>query len=206
MYYNGGNKMSKKNFYYGTSNLDLDVKVAIDPNYPSLKKFEFGNGFYLSPYKNVATDYARDGILIDYLKSKSLNDEKIIKDLISGDIFKANIHTYEIDLDVVSKSIRLCNNIDQYEVILKETIEGYRTNENYSPKEQCTYGRLCGKYWDDNVDASLLKSGFEKECKENMMTIVDDNGKEVPAEQLCLHHNKECIKGHKYNTITGEIY
>lgn len=43
--------------YYGTQNLDLDIKYKIDPDYNSGKKFEFGNGFYLTPNRELAESY-----------------------------------------------------------------------------------------------------------------------------------------------------
>lgn len=199
--------MKIKEFFYGTANLDLDVGIEIDPNYENLNKFEFGNGFYLSPYKNVAIDYARNGILEKYLKSTDLSDESNVEALLDGSIFKANIHKYKINLESVEpNNFRMCSNEDQYEELIKKTLEGYKNYEVYSPKEEYTYGMLCGKYWDENAKDHMFEECFAKKCRENMMIVLDDDGNEVNAKQLCLHHNRDYIEEHDYTTITSEIF
>ena len=85
-----GIRMDEENvyFYYGTDNLELDITIPINPSHPSQKKFEFGNGFYLSEYVNVAIDYARNGQLDRYLQNMNCENEEDIKRLINGDICK----------------------------------------------------------------------------------------------------------------------
>jgi len=190
-------------FYYGTANLNLDVKIMINPKYEAQKKFEFGNGFYLTPYKNVAKDYARSGILKNYLENMDEENDDNIKALIDGTIFKAHIHKYEVDVRKIKDGkLRTCMDIDSYKKVIRDTIDGYRSNEKYWTNYDYTYGILCGRYWDENIE---LQYGFEEKCAKNMMKTINENNDEVYSIQLCLHNSRSAIINHTYEVITDEI-
>ena len=123
-----GIRMDEENvyFYYGTDNLELDITIPINPSHPSQKKFEFGNGFYLSEYVNVAIDYARNGQLDRYLQNMNCENEEDIKRLINGDIYNVNIHRYLINKKNIvndNKITRICTDKFSYKKTIQDTIK-----------------------------------------------------------------------------------
>ena len=142
-------------FYYGTDNLELDITIPINPSHPSQKKFEFGNGFYLSEYVNVAIDYARNGQLDRYLQNMNCENEEDIKRLINGDIYNVNIHRYLINKKNIvndNKITRICTDKFSYKKTIQDTIRGYKKDSTYAPEYYYTYGLLCGEFWDNNIE------------------------------------------------------
>ena len=195
-------------FYYGTDNLELDITIPINPSHPSQKKFEFGNGFYLSEYVNVAIDYARNGQLDRYLQNMNCENEEDIKRLINGDIYNVNIHRYLINKKNIvndNKITRICTDKFSYKKTIQDTIRGYKKDSTYAPEYYYTYGLLCGEFWDNNIEDLDKYENFEDECVKNMKKIVDDNGYEIDCIQLCLHKNKVAILKHEYVNINCEI-
>ncbi|ENZ30557.1 MULTISPECIES: DUF3990 domain-containing protein [Clostridium] len=178
------------NLYYGTKNLELDFKYKIDPDFDGGKIFEFGNGFYLTPNKDLAESYAKHNSLIELAAPKNRPSLDI---LMKGIIVSGHLHIYELDYNNFKKNtnVKEFESIKDYRNVLKETLDGYNENINYRPNRDATFGEICGQFWDDYWDEGNSNRGklshdeLIEKCIEEMKKNA---GKR--ERQICIHKTK----------------
>lgn len=182
--------------YYGTKNLELDFKYKIDPEFDGNKKFEFGNGFYLTPNKELAESYIRHGLLVDSVKPEK---RPSLKEMINGISGEGHLHIYEFNCTALLNDgkVKWFEGTDEYRKVLEETLNGYNENTNYRPDRDATWGPICGQFWDDyweknNFDGKTLSNkDLINKCVEQIERF--DRKKE---KQICIHRKNigKCSK------------
>lgn len=189
-------KNKKNTIFYGTKNLNLGITTSIDPIYcinnntePSV--FEFGIGFYLSPYLETSLSYTygdlskiyRDNFETEFpfeecsfdreevSQEYSLENEEQFEDFYNGNNpkFKFNIHSYEINLSSTSdENISKCILLSDFKKELYTTINGYKQFYYYNKDKDVTIGLLVGEYWDkENPSYDIFKEKLESEISIN---------------------------------------
>lgn len=178
---------SRINLYYGTKNLELDFKYKIDPDFDGIKRFEFGNGFYLTPNRDLAESYIRHEFLVDSVRPAK---RPSLDEMIKGINGKGHLHIYKLDYNALSKDgkIKSFEEIDEYRNILEETLIGYNNSIDYRPDRDATFGQICGQFWDDYWDESNPKRGTlnNKELVNKCMEEIENSFKKK-ERQICIH-------------------
>ena len=230
-------KSEKNTIFYGTKDTDIGVTIPINPSYCIDKKaepsvFEFGIGFYLSPYLETSLSYTygdtskiySDSFETEFPSEECSFDKEVSKeylyeneeqfeDFYNGDKFEFNIHSYEIDLFSTSdKNISKCILLNDFERELYTTINEYKQFKYYHKNKDVTIGLLVGEYWDKenpsyNIFNEKLKSedsisNFVNNCINSIKLINNNNGELDIPLQYCLHKNLTLLSNHRYNTFT----
>lgn len=200
--------------YYGTSKLNLDTNKdnEIDPMYSIKNKiaprvFEYGIGFYLTPYINIAIGYA----LTSKIENLNTNSDNDISNHIRGLNKSCNIHIYELDLHTSPYDIKYCINGNDYIRELCTTIWGYHNNLFYHKRNDLTVGRLCGHSWDDEFKnthpyfSNIIQDPFCEDthsfiwrCIHSIKEIPDNDRRYTLPIQFCLHKDRRSIIKHKH--------
>lgn len=178
--------------YYGTGNLDLDFKYKIDPDFNGNRIFEFGNGFYLTPSKPLAESYIKRNSLINEIKKD--RDELSINELINGLTIGGHLHIYGLNYSEFAKNtnVKELEGIDEYKLVLKETVIGYNKNINYRPNRDATFGAICGQFWDDYWAEENPRRGTLEDEKliEQCVKEVEKKMKSgIQERQICIHRS-----------------
>lgn len=203
----------KITLFYGTKDLKLEVEYPIDPIYCKTKGtppsvFEFGLGFYLTPYLEIALGYTYGKLI-----SSADNMEIEFPDLING-YNDFHIHSYEIDLNSSEINLDSCLLPEEFKKELYNTIKGYKENKYYNKDKDITIGLMCGTFWDaenSSYDKFEKNPKFEKDKDinnfiENCIESIDmiKNNSEEPdiPVQYCLHKNKNLLSNHRYGKFS----
>lgn len=200
------------NLYYGTKNLDLDFKYKIDPDFNGGRIFEFGNGFYLTPNRELAESYIRHSFLIDKVKP---DNRPSLKEMMEGVKVEGNLHIYKLDYEKLKNdgNVKDFEGLDEYRNVLKETLDGYNKDINYRPERDATFGEICGKVWDDYWDennpirGTLTNEELIDKCIDEMKKKVEKR-----ERQICIHkgsvgkENKNIFKEYLEKVVCVKIH
>lgn len=198
---------TKNYFYYGTADLKIDTDLNSDyklnPDFNGKRKFEFGNGFYLTPDRNLAESYIRRNHYIKEIKDSS-DDEAAIKEFKNGLNIIGNLHIYNLNYNELKSNtvVEEFEEIDRFKIVLKETLEGYDNYRDYRPNRDATFGTICGKVWDDYWTEGNPKYGtlthneLIKECIEEVEQKIQRG---IKQRQICIH--RLCVGSDKKNVF-----
>lgn len=181
------NENNKISLYYGTRNLDLDFKYKIDPNFNGGRIFEFGNGFYLTPNRELAESYIRYTSLFEKIQP---DNRPSLDQMIRGINVVGNLHVYKLDYQKLKaeSDVKEFEGLDEYKKVLKDTLSGYNRDINYRPDRDATFGEICGKVWDDYWDENNPNRGTLSH--DELIEKCVDEMKKKPTNrerQLCIH-------------------
>lgn len=198
---------TKNYFYYGTADLkidtDLDPDYKLNPDFDGKRKFEFGNGFYLTPDRNLAESYIRRNYYIKEIKGSN-EDESAMKQFKDGLNVIGNLHIYNLNYSKLKNNtiVEEFEDINKFRIVLKETLEGYANNINYRPNRDATFGTICGKVWDDYWTEDNPKYGTltnDELIKECIQEVEQKIQRGIEQRQICIH--RLCVGSDKKNVF-----
>lgn len=175
--------------FYGTADPDFITNPSkpVIPTYNTQKIYEYGIGFYVTPSKNTAKQYAITKSIDEKI---SLPTEKLSINDFKNFSSNTYIHEFKVNLNTL-KSLQGLE-IDNSDTVtfkneLLTTIKMYRKNglvTGYSPNRHYTFGPLCGSYWDEYWDKNTFPNDVNSFVNKCILHMSEER-------QLCIH--KESI-------------